>query len=85
MLRPPTPADAGPVADVLNAESQRLRGHDDVDEQEVRGWWTQPPPFDAEQDVVIAVRDGVAVGYGDVVPGAVSSTGSARAANRAEP
>ena len=66
VLRPPTLDDAGPVADVLNAESQRLRGHDSVDEREVRGWWTQPPPFDAERDVVVAVRDGVAVGYGDV-------------------
>ena len=66
VLRPPTLDDAGPVAEVLNAEARRLRGRDDVDERAVRGWWTQPPPFDRERDVVVALREGRVVGYGDV-------------------
>ena len=66
VLRAPTLDDAGPVVAVVNAEAHRLHGRDDVDERTVRGWWTQPPPFDAERDVLVAVRDGEIVGYGDV-------------------
>ena len=32
----------------------------------MRGWWTQPPPFDRERDAVVALREGRVVGYGDV-------------------
>jgi ribosomal protein S18 acetylase RimI-like enzyme len=65
-LRPPTLDDVPSAVAVINATSQRLRGRDDADEAEVRGWWTQPPPFDLERDVVLAVRSGLVVGYGDI-------------------
>jgi mycothiol synthase len=65
-LRAPTLDDLPAAVAVINASSQRLRGRDDVDEAEIRGWWTQLPPFDLERDVVLAVRDGVVVGYGDL-------------------
>jgi mycothiol synthase len=65
-LRAPTLDDVPAAVVVINATSQRLRGRDDVDEAEIRGWWTQPPPFELERDVVLAVRDGDVVGYGDL-------------------
>jgi mycothiol synthase len=65
-LRAPTLDDGPAVAAVINAASQRLRGRDDVNEAEIRGWWTQPPPFDLDRDVVLAIRDGAVVGYGDL-------------------
>ena len=51
---------------MINRASQERRGEDEVDATEIRGWWTQPPPFDLAADVVVAVRDGTIVGYGDV-------------------
>jgi ribosomal protein S18 acetylase RimI-like enzyme len=65
-LRAPTPDDVAATVALINATSQRLRGRDDVDEAEIRGWWTQPPPFDVERDVVLAVREGHVVGCGDI-------------------
>jgi mycothiol synthase len=65
-LRAPTLGDVAATVAVINADSQRLRGRDDVDEAAVTGWWTQPPPFDLARDVVLAVRDGEVVGYGDL-------------------
>ena len=65
-LRAPTLEDAPAVAAVINRASRVLRGEDEVDVQEIEGWWTQPPPFDLDADVVVAVRDGSVVGYGDV-------------------
>jgi mycothiol synthase len=65
-LRVPTLDDLEAAVAVINADSHRLRGRDDVDETEVRAWWTQPPPFVLAADVVLAVRDGLVVGYGDV-------------------
>jgi mycothiol synthase len=65
-LRAPTLDDVPGVAALVNREAQRLRGRDDVDEVTVRGWWTQPAPFDLERDVVLAVEGGEIVGYGDL-------------------
>jgi mycothiol synthase len=65
-LRAPTLDDVAATVTLINAASQRLRGRDDVDEAEIRGWWTQPPPFDLERDGVLALRDGDVVGYGDI-------------------
>jgi ribosomal protein S18 acetylase RimI-like enzyme len=65
-LRAPTLADAGAVADVINRAARARRGQDEVDAGEIEGWWTQPPPFDLDADVVVAFRDGSIVGYGDV-------------------
>jgi mycothiol synthase len=65
-LRAPTLADVDGVVAVLNRASQELRGRDDVDANAIEGWWTQPAPFDLSADVVLALRDGVVVGYGDI-------------------
>jgi ribosomal protein S18 acetylase RimI-like enzyme len=65
-VRSATLDDVAAAVAVMNAESQRIRGRDDVNEVAVRGWWTQPPPFDLTRDVVLATRDGVIVGYGDL-------------------
>jgi mycothiol synthase len=66
VLRAPTLDDVDAVAEVINAEARRLRGRDDVEARAVRGWWTQPPPFDRERDVVVALQEGRVVGYGDL-------------------
>lgn len=65
-LRAPELDDVDAVAAVINADSRRLRGRDDVDADAVRVWWTQPAPFDLEADVVLAIRDDAVVGYGDL-------------------
>ena len=54
------------VVDVINRASRERRGRDEVDANAVEGWWTQPAPFDLARDVVVAVRDGAVVGYGDL-------------------
>lgn len=66
-LRAPTLEDVDAAVAVINAEARRLLGRDDVDPTTVRGWWTQPPPFDLARDVVLAV-DGTdtVVGYGNL-------------------
>ena len=67
-MRPPTLEDVDAVVELINDESARLTGSAEieVDADEVRGWWTQPPPFDLSQDVCVAVRGGAVVGYGDL-------------------
>ena len=65
-LRAPTLDDLEPVVELLNAESLRLTGSRDCDVDAIHGWWTQPPPFDLVEDVVLVERDGAIVGYGDV-------------------
>ncbi len=65
-LRAPTESDADGVAAVINAEAIRLTGSAAVNADAVRGWWTQPPPWDTARDVVIAVQEGEIVGYGDI-------------------
>jgi mycothiol synthase len=65
-LLAPTLDDVPSAVDVINADSRRLRDRDDVDAAAVKGWWTQPAPFDLQHDVVLAIRDGVVVGYGDL-------------------
>lgn len=66
VLRAPTLDDVEAVVAVLNRASQELHGRDDVDANAITGWWTQPPPFDLSTDAVLALRDGVVVGYGDI-------------------
>jgi mycothiol synthase len=66
VLRAPTLEDVDAVVAVINRASQERRGQDEVDATEIRGWWTQPPPFGLAADAVVAVRDGTIVGYGDV-------------------
>ena len=66
VLRAPTFADVDDVVAVINRASQALRGRDEIDTNGVEGWWAQPRPFDLEADVVVAVRDGGIVGYGDL-------------------
>ena len=48
LLRAPTLADVEAVVALINAESARLTGSTDseTDADEIRGWWTQPPPCD---------------------------------------
>lgn len=65
-VRAPTLADVDAVVELLNRESRRLRGRDTVDATTVRGWWTQPPPFDLEAQMVVAEREGRLVGYADL-------------------
>jgi ribosomal protein S18 acetylase RimI-like enzyme len=65
-LRPPTLEDVDAVVAVINRASRAQRGVDDVDANAVQGWWTQPAPFDLERDTVVALREGVIVGYGDI-------------------
>lgn len=65
-LRAPTLDDLEPVVELLNAESLRLTGSRDCDVDAIRGWWTQPPPFDLRVDVILAERDAAIVGYGDL-------------------
>jgi ribosomal protein S18 acetylase RimI-like enzyme len=66
VLRAPTFDDVDAVVAVINRASQDRRGRDEVDADVVRGWWTQPAPFDLPADVVVAVRGGEIVGYGDI-------------------
>lgn len=66
VLRAATLDDVEHVVAVINRASQARRGRDEVDANAVEGWWTQPPPFDLAGDVVVAVRDGTIVGYGDI-------------------
>lgn len=68
VLRPPTFDDVDAVVELVNAESVRLTGSSDAetDADEIRGWWTQPPPFDLGQDVCLAVQRDAVVGYGDL-------------------
>jgi mycothiol synthase len=73
-VRPATLDDAGQVAAVLNRESQRLRERDDVTVGTIRGWWTQPPPFDLTRDTVVAMSCGSIVGYGDIADQADDGT-----------
>lgn len=66
-LRAPTLADVEETVALVNREARRLRGRDAVDELALRGWWTQPPPFDLSRDVVLAVDElDRIVGYGDL-------------------
>ncbi len=58
VLRAPTLADADDGVAVINRASQALRGRDEIGTSGVEGWWTPPPPFDLEADVVVGVRDG---------------------------
>ena len=66
-FRAPTLDDVDAVVLLVNAEAARLTGSSDaeVDAAEVRGWWTQPPPYDLVRDACLAVRDGRIAGYGD--------------------
>ena len=66
ILRAPTLDDVDGVVAVINRASRERRGRDEVDANAVEGWWTQPPPFDLARDVVVAVRSGAVVGYGDL-------------------
>jgi mycothiol synthase len=66
ILRAPTLDDVDGVVDVINRASRERRGRDEVDANAVEGWWTQPAPFDLARDVVVAVRNGAVVGYGDL-------------------
>ena len=66
VLRAPTLDDVDAVVAVINRASQDRRGRDEVDANAVRGWWTQPPPFDLSADAVVAIRKGELVGYGDI-------------------
>lgn len=68
VLRTPTFDDVDAVVDLINDESARLTGsHDtEVDADEIRGWWTQPAPFDLERDVCVAVQGRRVTGYGDL-------------------
>jgi ribosomal protein S18 acetylase RimI-like enzyme len=66
VLRAPTLDDVDAVVDVINRASRGRRGRDEVDAKAVRGWWTQPPPFDPATDAVVAIRGGEIVGYGDI-------------------
>ncbi len=65
-LRAPTLDDLEPVVELINAESVRFTGSPDCDFDAIRGWWTQPPPFDLARDVILAERDGTIIGYGDL-------------------
>ena len=65
-LRAPTLEDVDADVAVINRAAQEQRGRDDVDANAVRGWWTQPAPFDLGRDAVVALRDGAIVGYGDI-------------------
>lgn len=68
VLRSPTFDDVDGVVRLINDESARLTGSSDteVDAVEIRGWWTQPAPFDMERDVCVAERGDEVVGYGDL-------------------
>jgi hypothetical protein len=66
VLRAAPVADVDAVVAVMNAESVRLTGRPDVNAEAVRGWWTQPAPFDLRRDVVLAVANDAVVGYGDL-------------------
>ena len=66
VLRAATLDDVDAVVAVINRASQARRGRDEVDANAVEGWWTQPPPWELATDVVLAVRDGTIVGYGDI-------------------
>lgn len=65
-LRAPTLDDLEAVVELINAESVRFTGSPDLDGDALRGWWTQPPPFELARDVVLAERAGAIVGYGDL-------------------
>lgn len=66
LLRAPTLDDVVVVVAVVNEEALRWTGSNEVDADVVRGWWTQPAPFDLSEDVVVALRGTDVVGYGDL-------------------
>lgn len=59
--RPATPADAGAVAELANAEGRALHGGDDVTAEEVRRWFGMP-----DLHTAVIERGGGLVGYLDV-------------------
>jgi mycothiol synthase len=65
-LRAPTLADAPAAAAVVNDYAVRLTGSPDVAVDDVRGWWTQPAPFELARDALLAEEDGTVVGYADL-------------------
>jgi GNAT superfamily N-acetyltransferase len=76
VLRPPRLDDVPAVTITVNAWSRAQRGRASVTEQALRGWWTQPPPFDLEQDVVIACEGAICrQEYGDPGCGWISTLG----------
>ena len=60
-LREPGRDDAGTIADVLNAHSERLFGERDLTARHVADWFELPNVW-----MRLAERDGAAVGYADV-------------------
>lgn len=68
-LRPPRPEEAPAIAGLLNVYSQALHGTDDVDDNEIRGWF-EIPSLDPERDMLLAVAsDGKLLGYANVSDG----------------
>lgn len=64
-LRPPREDEVAAIVAVVNETSQGEFGIDDVDEAEVRRWFSQPR-FDMERDVFVAEEGGRLAGYADV-------------------
>jgi mycothiol synthase len=65
-LRAPTLADVPEITAAMNDVAQRLHGHKDVSEDEVRLWF-EAGEFEPERDAVVALADdGAIAAYGDL-------------------
>ena len=65
VVRAPREDEVAAVVEVVNATSQGEFGIDDVDEAEVRRWFSQPR-VDVERDVFVVEENGCLAAYADV-------------------
>lgn len=66
VLRAPTEADAGAIADALNALSRSLYGADDITSDEILAWFRTPDIAPAADMRVAVLPDGTVAGYADI-------------------
>lgn len=66
-LRAPRLEEAAAVAELVNRATEELVGESEETETTVRQWLTAPE-LDVDNDIRVAERDGMLVGYADVAP-----------------
>jgi mycothiol synthase len=66
-LRAPRLDEAAAIADLINRTTEELVGESEETEKTVKQWLTAPE-LDVENDIRLAERDGMLVGYADLAP-----------------